>query len=179
MEMKNIVLVGFMGTGKTSTGRLLARRLSRPFIDTDRKIEFETGLMISELFKVYGEQYFRQKEQQVVARVAKYSNAVIATGGGTVLNAENVSKLKQNGLIFTLVAPVEAILERTSRRTETRPLLVGAEAQARIMALLSERENIYHAIADHILDTGNMTPQQVADKIITYLRQGGYLRGRS
>lgn len=174
--MKNVVLIGFMGTGKTSTGRLLASRLGRPFIDTDQKIENENNMTISEMFSVYGEQFFRQKEQDVISKVSRYTCTVIATGGGVVLIPENIARLKSNGVLIALTASLDVILERTSRRN-SRPLLDRPDREAIVAKMLQERSGFYNS-ADLSIDTSEKTPQQVSDMIITFLRQGGYLRGR-
>ncbi|MDF2634699.1 MAG: Shikimate kinase [Pelosinus sp.] len=175
--MKNIVLIGFMGTGKTTVGRLLANRLGRPFFDSDKKIEYEHNMNIREIFEVYGEIYFRQKERMIITRLSRYNNAVIATGGGVVLSPENMTNLKRNGVIITLTASVETILERTSRR-HTRPLLDDLDQREKIVnKLLKERAELYHS-ADYNIDTSNKSLQQVINEIMFYLRQGGYLRGR-
>ncbi|MCE5285867.1 MAG: shikimate kinase [Pelosinus sp.] len=176
--MKNIVLIGFMGTGKTSTGKLLANRLSRPFLDMDKKIEIENNTTIAEMFQQYGEAYFRQKEQEMIVKAARYTNAVIATGGGAVLAEKNVAGLKSTGVIISLTASLEVILERTGRRN-TRPLLNCPERAEKVAHLLSSRRGLYEAAADYVVDTSQRTPQQVVDLILSYLRQGGYLRGRS
>lgn len=173
--MKNIVLIGFMGTGKSSVGRLLARRLKRPFIDTDKKIEVECGMSIPEIFENHGEVFFRTKEKSVVAKVSRYTNAVISTGGGVVLAAENISRLRTNGVIITLSASADAILERTARRNN-RPLLNQPDRKQAIEKLLKERSSLYGA-GDFIIDTTNNTPQEIVDTIVTFLREGGYLRG--
>ena len=176
--MKNIVLIGFMGTGKTTVGRLLANRLGRPFIDSDKKIEYENNMTIREMFTVYGEAYFRQKERAVIAKLSRYNNAVIGTGGGVVLSTENMIRLKRNGVIIALTASVETILERTGRRN-TRPILGSIEQREQhITTLLAERMELYRK-ADCSVDTTNQSPQQVITEIMTFLRQGGYLRGRS
>lgn len=175
--MKNIVLIGFMGTGKTTTGRLLAMRLGRPFLDIDRKMENETGLSVSDIFFQYGEAAFRQKEAEIIARVSRYSNFVIATGGGAVLFQENIIRLKKNGVLIALTASLEVILERTGRRM-TRPLLDRPDRESHVAELLETRRNLY-AIADYTVETESISPPQVTDKIIHFLRRGGYLRGRS
>lgn len=178
MIMKNIVLIGFMGTGKTTIGKLLANRLGRPFIDSDKKIEYENDMTIREMFAVYGEKYFRQKERAVIAQLSRYNNAVIGTGGGVVLCSENMSRLKRNGIIIALTASIETILERTGRRN-TRPLLGTIEQREQsIYKLLKERIELYDT-ADYSVDTTNHSPQQVIIEIMSFLRRGGYLRGRS
>lgn len=175
--MKNIVLIGFMGTGKTSTGRLLAGRLNRPFIDVDKKIEQETELAISDIFQLYGEDYFRQIEREIISRVARYTNTVVATGGGVVLKQENMVRLKNNGVIVSLTASLDTILERTARRG-VRPLLDCEDRAERVAKLFQDRASLYMK-ADYTIDTSCMSPQQVTEKIIVLLREGGHLRGRS
>ena len=174
--MKNIVLLGFMGTGKTSVGRLLAARLRRPFIDIDQKIEMQCGSTISEIFQQHGEAAFREQERAVIAKASRYTNAVIATGGGVVLERENILRLKSNGVLISLTAPADVILARTARRT-TRPLLDCQNREQTIRNLLAIREPLYQ-VADYIVDTSSGSIRHVTEKIIALLRQGGYLRGR-
>ena len=175
--MKNIVLIGFMGTGKTTIGRLLASRLGRPFVDCDKKVEYENNMTIREIFESYGEAYFRQKETDMIARISRYNNAVIATGGGVVLSSDNMRRLKKNGVIIALTASVETILERTGRRN-TRPLLMDFSAREQIVdRLLRERSELYQK-ADFSIDTDSNSPQHVITEIMIFLRQAGHLRGR-
>ncbi len=175
--MKNIALIGFMGTGKSSTGRLLASRLGRPFIDVDRKIERESGLTIGEIFARHGEAYFRALEKDAIARVSRHRKAVIATGGGVVLDPDNMARLRAGGVIICLTASVQTILERTGRRS-TRPLLARPDREEAVSRLLAERAPLY-AQADFILDTSNIPPRLVAEKIIAFLRQEGHIHDRS
>lgn len=175
--MKNIVLIGFMGTGKTTIGRLLASRLGCPFIDSDKKVEYENNMTIREIFERHGEGYFRQKEKDVIAKIARYNNVVIATGGGVVLSTENMRRLKKKGIIIALTASSNIILERTKRRT-TRPLLLENPNQEQTVdKLLSERGELYQN-ADFHIDTSTNSPQHVITEIMLFLRQAGYLRGR-
>lgn len=176
--MKNVVLIGFMGTGKTSTGRLLASRLGRPFVDIDRKFELECNMSVAEYFKLHGEMAFRQKEKAIIAKVARYSYSVIATGGGSVLDPDNFNKLKANGIIVSLTASVDTIVERTGRRKGTRPLLDCENPREIVAVLLEQRVSIYQK-ADFIIDTSILSPHQVAERIISFLRQSGYLKGKS
>jgi len=175
--MKNIVLIGFMGTGKTTIGRLLASRLGCPFVDSDKKVEYENSMAISEIFARHGEGYFRQKEREVISKLSRYNNVVIATGGGVVLSHENMRRLKKNGIIIALTASIETILERTGRRN-SRPLLVDALKHEQIVdKLLRERVELYQK-ADFTIDTNCNSPQHVITEIMLFLRQAGYLRGR-
>jgi shikimate kinase len=175
--MKNIVLIGFMGTGKTSIGRLLAARLNRPFIDVDKKIETESKMSIGEIFEKHGENYFRQIESDIIARVSRRTNMVIATGGGTVLRRENRVQLMKNGIIIALAASVDAIEERTA--FGKRPLLEAGENRREIISALLEKRASFYEQADYIVDTSVHSPHYAAEKIIVFLREGGYLRGRS
>jgi len=175
--MKNVVLIGFMGTGKSSVGKLLAYRLGKSFVDIDGRIEKEMGMTIPEVFARFGEATFREKEAAVVAKISRYKNAVIATGGGVVLNPLNMEMLRQKGVIVSLAANPEIILERTSRRP-TRPLLQCENPLQIIKEMLEKRSPLY-AQADIQIDTSIATPYEVTEQIIEYLRQGGYLGARS
>lgn len=176
--MKNIVLIGFMGTGKTSTGKVLAQRLGKAFIDMDNRIEEEQGVSIPEIFETKGEPHFRQLEKDLVKKLSERANAVISTGGGTIKDPENVALLKKSGLIVCLTASPEVILERTERKGE-RPVLDGADKGDRLSAiekLLAEREQFYKQ-ADYFIDTGDMSPLQVAERIVHTLKSRGELHG--
>ncbi len=166
----NIVLVGFMGTGKSTVGREVAGRLGRPFVDTDALVAARAGLPIPQIFALHGEEAFRDLEAQVVAEVAARPGQVIATGGGALLRPENVSRLRERGRLILLTASPEVILERLSRNgLSERPLLFGAltpaERLERIRSLLRGREEAY-AQADARVDTTGLTPQQVADLVM-------------
>ncbi|MEX5286035.1 shikimate kinase [Selenomonas sputigena] len=175
--MKNIVLIGFMGTGKTSTGRLLANRLGRAFVDLDSKIEEEEGRTIPEIFKSEGEPYFRAREKDMVKRMAARRGSVISTGGGTIKDAANVAELKRNGCIVCLAASVDAVLERTAH-AGSRPVLDREDKGDRrraVEALMEERRALYE-VADYTVDTSDLSPLQVADDIIAYLKREGVFR---
>ena len=178
--MKNVVLIGFMGTGKTSTGKVLAQRLGKAFIDLDSRIEEEYGESIPQMFATKGETYFRECERAVVLKTSDRANAVISTGGGTVKNAENVAALKKHGVMICLTATPEAILERTCRQG-TRPILdaVGEDKESRLQAieqLLAERAEMY-AQADFEIDTSDASPMQVVERIVKALKSRGELHG--
>ena len=174
--MKNIVLIGFMGVGKSSTGKILAAKLGAAFIDMDIVIEAEEGISIPEIFAKYGEDCFRKKEADLVERVAIRQDTVVSTGGGTIKNAQNLKKLQNSGVIVSLTADVDTILERTSHRGD-RPVLDNADKgdrRAAIEKLLKEREGMYSQ-ADFTIDTSDKSPMQVVDCIIKRLKTRGVL----
>ena len=147
----NIVLVGFMGTGKTSVGRRLSSQLRMRYVDTDDIIEQESGRRINDIFAEDGEPAFRQLESEAVHKVSKMCNQVIATGGGVVLKEANMKKLKQNGVVFCLTATAEEIYRRVAHQTH-RPLLQTPDALAKIRTMLAERHP-YYAQADYMVKT--------------------------
>ena len=174
--MKNIVLIGFMGTGKTSTGRMLAARLGAAFIDMDQRIEEEMGMGIPAIFEKKGESFFRSREKQLVKRLSARRNAVISTGGGTVKDPENVAMLHRDGVIICLSASIDAVLERTGRRGQ-RPVLDRADQGDRreaVEKLMNEREALYKQ-ADFTVDTSELSPLQVVETILRYLKSRGML----
>jgi len=139
MNKSNIILTGFMGTGKTTLGRHLAKVLGYDFVDTDEQIEAQTGQGITDIFARQGEAAFRQLETRLVENLAAKHELVIATGGGLVLNPLNVVLLEKSGLIVCLTAPPEDILARVSRQQHIRPLLQQADPLAKINELLAQR----------------------------------------
>ncbi|MCQ9208505.1 MAG: shikimate kinase [Omnitrophica bacterium] len=159
----NVVLVGFMGTGKTTVGKLLAQKLKMKYISTDEVIEDKERRSINDIFKKNGEQYFRKAEKEVVKKVSQLNKFVIDAGGGAVLDEENVQNLKQNGKIICLSASPEVILERT-KRYRHRPLLNVENPKAKIEQLLEARAPFY-ARADCTFDTTNLSIEQVVEEI--------------
>ena len=174
--MRNVILIGFMGTGKSSTGKMLSQRLGCAFIDMDNKIEEESGLSIPEIFARFGEDHFRQLEHELAVRLSKRRNAVISTGGGTVKNPANMAALKSSGVLVCLKADVDTVLERTQNRG-TRPVLdredKGNRRQA-VKKLLKERESLYSQ-ADFTVDTSELSPLQVVELITKTLKTRGVL----
>jgi shikimate kinase len=162
--MSNIVLVGFMGSGKSTVGRILADRLESEFVDTDCLIEERTGRSIQKLFSQDGEAQFREIEARVVRSVASRDRQVIAAGGGVVLRPENVACLKGSGRVVYLRLTEEELLERT-KHLRGRPLLEGDDRRKRVRELLRKRRGLYEGAADVIIDTGELTPAQAADAI--------------
>lgn len=166
----NVILTGFMGTGKTSLGKVLAAKLGRPFVDIDKKIETEQKLSIPKIFELHGESHFRELEKSAVRELAERRGIVIATGGGTIKDAENFRLLKESGVIIGLTCSPEEIFLRTARRGE-RPVLDGGgnERLETIKRLLAEREEFY-ARADYHVDTTDWSPLQIVDDICRHLR---------
>lgn len=166
----NLVLTGFMGTGKTSLGKLLAEKLGRCFVDLDQKIEKDTGLSVPKIFELYGEKYFRELEKKAVKEVSQRRNLVIATGGGTVKDEENIRMLKSSGMIICLTTEPEEIFRRTERRGERPVLDNGEDRLATIKKLLAERQKFY-AQADYTVDTTEWSPLQIMNDICKHFRE--------
>lgn len=172
---KNIVLIGFMGTGKSSCGKSLAMRLGCAFLDLDKYIEAKEKMSIPEVFATKGEAYFREKEREAVREVAQRKGAVIATGGGTIKDEDNLALLKERGVLVCLTADVDTILQRTARRGERPMLDAQADRRKTIEELLESRREMY-ARADFTVDTSLLSPMQVTEEIIDFLRVGGLIR---
>jgi shikimate kinase len=173
MKNINIVLIGFMGTGKTSAGRRLALRLKRRFIDTDTEIEKITGKTVARIFARDGETRFRSEEALLVKKLAGKKNLVISTGGGMMLNPENVRLLGENGVFIALAAAPEIIYRRVKRK-KVRPLLLKGDLEERIRTLLRERDGIYD-IAEFTVDTGACNLDEAVEQIIRFLSERNYI----
>jgi shikimate kinase len=167
--MKNIVLIGFMATGKSTIGRRLALQLNRDFVDTDKEIEKITGMTVAQIFAKDGIRRFRSEENLLAKRLAPKEDLVIATGGGMVLNPENMRLLKENGVLITLTAAPDIICTRVKGK-KTRPLLQGGALDDRISRLLKERQDLYDQ-ADLVVDTGTCSVGETVEKIISSLSE--------
>ena len=168
---ENIIITGFMGTGKSVVAKELARKLKMEFIDMDRIIEERQGTSIADIFARYGEKYFRAQENKLVKELSQKENRVIATGGGTLLSSDNARILDQRGQIICLYADSQTIYNRVKRKND-RPLLKGENVLNEIDHLLEERKKIYANIKWKI-DTTNLNIQEVTDKIIALLKSEG------
>jgi shikimate kinase len=166
--MKNIILVGFMGTGKTAAGKALAERLGMRFVDMDDIIESREEMKISEIFEKKGEPYFRHAEKMVARDIAIQSGLVVAAGGGAVIDEDNVRNFKANGIMFCLVATPDKILERTRGHVH-RPLLNVSDPKKKISELLAKRAQFYSR-ADYRIDTTDLSVNEVVDKIAEKLK---------
>jgi shikimate kinase len=162
--MKNIVLTGFMGTGKTAVGKKLSRLLNMELIDVDTEIEKSQRMTINEIFKKFGEPMFRGIETEMIQKLSEQRNVIISTGGGAVLKQENMDALRKQGVIVCLMATLDTILKRTVR-SSNRPLLQVENPFERIKKLLNFRRPFYEK-ADIMIDTEGKTPLQIAEEII-------------
>jgi shikimate kinase len=169
-DSQNFVLVGFMGAGKSSVGRKLSHRLSRTFVDLDREIEKSQGVPISELFSKIGEAGFREIETEALGHLEPYQSLVVSCGGGVILREQNRALLREIGRVIWLHADPAVLFERVSRSSH-RPLLSVESPRAAFDRLLSERTELYRAVADITIDTTALDHDAVVDEIV--LRLGG------
>jgi shikimate kinase len=167
---QSIVLIGFMGAGKSSTGRALARQTGLPLFDTDEIVSKRFGLSVTEIFVQLGEEEFRDAETEALKQLAEIAPAIIVTGGGIVLRGENVKMLRGLGRMVSLEADEETLFRRISRRA-TRPLLQTNDPRATMAELLRVRDPLYRAAADVRLDTSRLTHDEVADAILKSLEE--------
>ncbi|HEY8344848.1 MAG TPA: shikimate kinase [Bacillota bacterium] len=161
---KCVILVGPMGSGKTTVGSLLAKELGWVFLDTDRLIVEESGMLIPEIFTRYGEEYFRRLETAVIAKTVSRKKAVIATGGGAVTVPANLQCMKDHGVVIYLKTSLHELAKRVGRG-EGRPLLAGRDPLQALRALLEERESQY-AQADLVICTDGLKPEEVVQRIL-------------
>jgi shikimate kinase len=165
----NVVITGFMCSGKTSVGKRLAEKLNFDFLDTDDLIENKVGMRITEIFEKYGEPYFRELEAQIIKKVSEKDKLVISTGGGVVLREENVNNLRKNGVIINLVAKPETIYERLKKQPGIRPLLNKPNPLEEIKKLLEYRER-YYKNCDFRVETDNLSVEEIVEKILNFLK---------
>lgn len=168
-DQRNIILVGFMGTGKSATAKIVARRLEREFVDMDAVIEIRAGKPISRIFREDGEAEFRRMERDLVVELSKKRNLVIAAGGGVVLNPDNVRDFQTSGVMICLNASPAVILQRL-RDDDRRPLLEHGEKARRIAEILEQRRLLYESIPYQV-DTTFLSPETTADRVIEIFSQ--------
>ncbi|HUV46203.1 MAG TPA: shikimate kinase [Dehalococcoidia bacterium] len=166
----NIALIGFMGTGKTVVGGVLAEKLGRSFVELDSLIEQRVGKSIPDIFQKDGEIAFRELEIEVTKEVSKDNNLVIACGGGIVLNKINIDRLRENARMVYLTASPEAILKRVSSEEGQRPLLEVDNPTLTIREMLSFRKPFYERAADITINTSKLDINSVAEQIINKLK---------
>lgn len=167
-KRENIYLVGPMGAGKTTVGKRLANALKKEFLDSDQIIEMKTGVSISLIFEMEGEEGFRRRERNILEELTQRRDVVMATGGGVVLDELNRARLRSCGFVIYLNPPFERLIERTMR-DRRRPLLQTEEPQARLQAIVAERDALYRQVADMVISGEHRTPAQVVREIIKEL----------
>ncbi|MGI6007645.1 MAG: shikimate kinase [Ruminococcus sp.] len=163
--MKHIILIGFMGCGKTSVGKRLARSMGLPFVDMDDEIKKQAGMEITEIFKRYGERYFRELETDVLRQMSRETQPmVISAGGGMPMEPENQRILAGMGTVILLEAAVETLVERL-KNDNTRPMLAGGDLRTRIETLQKERKPVYERVCDVRITTDGKDFSQIIDEI--------------
>lgn len=172
--MKSLILIGFMGTGKTTLGKELAKRLQLPLVDLDTVIVQEQQMEIGEIFVRFGEETFRQMEHEVLCRYAAQPNLIISPGGGAVLRAENRAVMREHCFVISLLAQPQIILERVNQERTVRPVLEqrepGQSKLERIEQVLEQRMLCYRE-ADLLLDTSHCPVEQLANQVVTWLKE--------
>ncbi len=164
---KNIVLIGFMGTGKSAVGRRLAKELNYHFVDIDQDIELLVGMKIKDIFRLYGEKRFRSEEELMIQKLSSTINTVISAGGGVVLNNKNVISLRNHAVLIELQADPDVILERV-KKNNNRPLVQGASLED-IEASYAMRRPLY-AVADFHIDTSHQSIDDTVEEIVLMLK---------
>ena len=164
----NVILIGLMGAGKSSIGRLLAKRLGKTFIDSDHELERRTGVRIPVIFDIEGEAGFRAREAALIAELAARDDIVLATGGGAVLAATTRALLPSRGHVIYLRAAVDELWHRT-RHDKQRPLLQTANPRSRLAELLRVREPLYRKVAHVVIETGSQSLPALTERIVTHL----------
>ncbi|MGG7054538.1 shikimate kinase [Nitrosomonas sp. ANs5] len=166
----NVILIGMMGAGKTTIGKLLAGQIGKTFIDADHEIQERTGVRIPVIFEIEGEAGFRKRETEVLREIVQLQNIVLATGGGAILRPENRALLRRHGTVVYLCAPVSE-LQRRTRLDKNRPLLQTGNLHARLQELYTQRDPIYRQTAHIIVDSGRQGVRVLVQKLIQKLLQ--------
>lgn len=168
----NIFLVGMMGAGKTTVGRLLANFLEKKFYDSDREIQKRTGVSIPLIFEIEGEAGFRKRETEMLSELVKTGNIVLATGGGAVLSAENREMLKRSGTVIYLRATIDDLWRRT-RHDKNRPLLQTQDPRTKLTELYAQRDPLYRETAHIIVESGKRSARHLAQLLAQQLACSG------
>lgn len=168
----NIILIGFMGCGKTTIGKQLAEKIHYTFADTDSLIEAQAGMSIPDIFAALGEGHFRKHEADVCQQLLKHKSAVVATGGGIIINHNNRQLLRKAGKVIYLTVTPEQVMERVGDYT-TRPLINYADPEKRlriITELLTKRDPLYRNTADFVVETVSGRPEETVEAILDYMK---------
>jgi len=168
-DNKNIILVGLMGSGKTTIGKQLSKSLERKFLDTDHAIEEKTGVDVSTIFELEGEEGFRSREHNFLRELKDSQKLVIATGGGIVLSSENRDLLKKIGCVVYLRSNIKDLVSRL-KDDKTRPLIQNVNLSQKINELFHERDPLYASIADYIIETKNKNINIIKEEIMELIK---------
>ncbi|NND00927.1 MAG: shikimate kinase AroK [Gammaproteobacteria bacterium] len=163
--MQNLILIGPMGSGKTTVGKQLAKRTRMDFVDSDHMIEDRCGVSISTIFDIEGEDGFRKRETKMLQELCARSGIVLATGGGAIASEENRILLRKSGYVVYLKTTIETQLART-QKTQNRPLLENVDIETKLTELMSERGTLYEQEADLIVMSGNRVVSKVVEEIL-------------
>ena len=163
-NINNIYLVGLMGSGKTTVGKLTAKKLEKSFIDSDHLIEERSGVRVPLIFEYEGEEGLRKREKKVLEELVKMNDIILATGGGIILEESNQKLLVKNGLVIYLKADYDLLTSRL-KSDLTRPLLQGVDIKEKLKNLLEERDPIYKSIADYVIETKNKRAMDIVKEI--------------
>ena len=164
MNAPNIYLIGLMGSGKTTLGKSLAKKLNRPFIDTDQLIEQKSGVDVSMIFEFEGEVGFRERETKLLSEIALKKDHIVSTGGGIILSKYNRDVITKSGVIFYLKTQPAELLIRL-QNDKTRPLLQGANLKEKLTKIYAERSTLYEMTADYVIETKNKRIAQIVTHI--------------
>ena len=165
----NIFIVGPMGSGKSTVGKIISDELFLNFFDTDDEIESRTGASIDWIFDLEGEEGFRKRESSILEEMVKQNSIVLSTGGGIILSDSNRELLSSRGTVFYLSTPISVQLERTSKDKD-RPLLKNGDPEEILTRLQKERKDLYESVSDHVIETENKSSQEVASEIINLVK---------
>ena len=165
----NIFIVGPMGSGKSTVGKIISDELFLNFFDTDDEIESRTGASIDWIFDLEGEEGFRKRESSILEEMVKQNSIVLSTGGGIILSDSNREMLSSRGTVFYLSTPISVQLERTSKDKD-RPLLKNGDPEEILTRLQKERKDLYESVSDHVIETENKSSQEVASEIINFVK---------
>jgi len=165
----NIFIVGPMGSGKSTVGKIISDELLLSFFDTDDEIELRTGASIDWIFDLEGEEGFRKREKEVLSEMVQKNSIVLSTGGGIILSDENRELLSSRGTVFYLSTPISIQIERTSKDKD-RPLLKNGDPSKILTKLHHERKDLYESVSDYIVETENKSSQEVASEIINLIK---------
>jgi shikimate kinase len=163
-KKENVSLTGFMGSGKSTVGKILAQKLRFLYIDLDRVIELSEGMVISRIFGQKGEDYFRKVESEVIYKIYNNTGCMFSCGGGVILNEKNMDIIKKSSIVVFLSVKAETVFERL-KDEGNRPLLATGNREAKIREMLEFRQPLYKKYADIVIDADNITPGEAAEKI--------------